>query len=137
MGIGVWIKISDSKRIHISWNARPDTNTMAELIALWSGLYAGYNLRIRNAHISGDSKGIVGIFNGGSSLNSPMAQGWMQRTKRLWELLEQLPISHIYRELNTREDKLSKIGLDMVFGIMRVEQYLHGDRVWTSDIPIP
>ena len=137
MGCGVWIKMSHSERIHICWNAGPGSNTMAKLLALWSGLLAGYNLGIMNVSIYGDSKVIIGVVNDTFSLSAPSAQGWMLRIKHLWAIMNFPPISHIFRELNTRVDGLSKKGLSMEFGFMNVIQYRDGVRVWATNIPIP
>ena len=120
MGCGAWIKLSSSDRFHISWNAGPGSNTRVELLALWSGLFVAHNPGIQNIHIYGDSKTIIHVINNDSSLLIPIAQGWIRRTKSLWHKLGKPSMSHIFRELNTKVDGLSKRGISMDFGSMKI-----------------
>lgn len=46
-------------------------------------------------------------------------------------------ISHIYRENNTRADRLSKRGLLADFSSMTIENFIDGVLMEASSIPIP
>ena len=137
MRCGAWLKLSEEEMIEICWNGGKGTNNIAELMAIWCGLLAAVNLELNDVSIYGDSKLIIDTMNGKVSNSSITEHGWYRRARHLWERLNYPPISHIYRENNTRDDGLSKQGVGMVFGILRVSQYKHNKKVWTSDIPIP
>lgn len=102
MGCGAWIKISGEECIHIRWHGGNGNNILAELMALWGGLYAGHCLGIVGANIFGDSRVIIEAVCGRSAPRLPAAQGWLLRTQRLWDRMNKPPIMHIFRELNTR-----------------------------------
>ena len=73
--------MSHDERIQICWKAATGTNILAELLALWSGLLAGYNLGYQNENFYGDSKVIIGAVYDSFSISAPSVQGWMLRTK--------------------------------------------------------
>ena len=100
------------------WNGGPGTNNKAEIMALWGGILAAYNLNMTEMHIYGDSKLIIECIPGHQHMNTPDLQGWLRRTQHLWHRLGNPPISHIFRENNTRVDGLSKRGLSEAFGFM-------------------
>lgn len=137
MGCGVWIKLSQNERIHIFWNGGPGSNNKAEIMALWGGLYAASNLQLQNPHFYGDSRIVIDWITHRSVMQTPVLQGWSQRIQRIWHNMNCPPITHIYRESNTRADALSKRGVNAVFGDMHISQFQDGVQIWESTIPLP
>lgn len=133
----MWIKLSQYERIHIYWNGGPGSNNKAELMALWGGLYVAADLQILNPCFYGDSKNAIGWITGSVHLRISDLQGWRRRAHRLWQILNFPPINHIYREVNTRADALSKKGISAEFGLMYIHQYRDGQLIWNSSIPLP
>lgn len=137
MGCGAWIKISQVERIHICWNGGLGCNNLAELMALWCGLLASHNMGLNDVSIFGDSKIIIDAMVGKAVLSTARVQGWLLRAQQLWSKMNKPAITHIFRENNTRADRLSKKGLDMEFGILQENQYRVGQIIWNTEIPIP
>lgn len=137
MGCGAWIKPSQSERIQVRWNGGKGTKNLAELMALWGKLLAACNLNLKHASIYEDSKLIIETFQGLCPHSSITAHGWFRRAKILWEKLNEPPLHHIFRDNNTRVDRLSKKGLNMNYGHLQVTRYVNNQEVWTSNIPIP
>lgn len=119
------------------WNGGPGTNNMAEIMALWGGLLAVVNMDLSDLHIYGDFDLIIGVIMGCLHLQIPDLQGWICRIRRIWQRLGSPPIEHIYRDLNTRADGLSKRGLNADYGFIQVLHYRDGVQFWDSTIPMP
>lgn len=115
----------------------PGSNNKAEIMALWGALLAAADLQLQNINIYGDSKLVIEWITGNFTMNNPGSVGWRQRTLRLWQMLDCPPITHIYRENNTRAEGLSKRGLCADFGIMYFSRFRNGRVVWNSSVPIP
>lgn len=137
MGCGVWVKKSQSERVHIFWNGGFGTNSKAEIMAFWGGLLVATMLNIQNPSFYGNSKMVIEWINGRSKLTVPKLRGWMQRIYYLWNNLNQPPIKHIYREANTRADGLSKKGVCVEFGQMYFTGIKDGDVIWNLSVPVP
>ena len=125
------------ERIQIFWNGGQGNNILAELMALWGGLLVGCNNGLKEFFIYGDSSFGIDAVTERSTLTQPVSQGWLKRTKCLWRNMDRPSLTHIYRELNTRVDGLSKKGIGMVFGIMQVHHIRNGHCIWANDILIP
>lgn len=136
-GCGAWIKISGHDRYHISWNGGPGSNNKAEVMALWGALFVAFDLQILVANIFGDSKLVIGWITNESRLETPHLQGWVERTRQLWNLLNCPPIFHIFRENNTRADRLSKRGLLEDFELLIVSHFQNGIQTAVSHISLP
>lgn len=63
-GCGAWSKLDHKEQYHIFWNGGPDTNTKAEILALWSLLWVAYNLQLKTLHMYGDAKSVIDGVNG-------------------------------------------------------------------------
>ena len=137
MGCGAWLKLSKDERIEICWNGGKGTNNLAELMAIWCGFNTAVNLGLQGVSVYGDSKLVIDTMLGHATSSMIAYHGWFRHAKLILERLNRPPITHIYRELNTRADGLSKRGVDMRFGVLQVSQYKLNKKVWTSDIPIP
>ena len=137
MGCGAWIKVSQRERFHIVWNGGWGTNTLVELMALWCGLIVAHNLKLQKLSIYGDSKMIIDTFLGNCPNSSISSHGWFKRANFLLEKLEYPPLHHIYHELNTRADSLSKQGLKRAFGSLLVSHLVNNATIWKKEFPIP
>ena len=78
---------------------------------LWSGLWIARLLEIKDISIYGDSKVIIDDMSGKSELFLHEAQGWIDKVKYLISKFASVSWNHIFRENNSRADKLSKKGL--------------------------
>lgn len=130
-GCGAWLKLENGERYNISWNGGPGTNSKAELLALWSGLLVALHLRIPCIDIYGDSQVVIGGISGRTTLRSPHLCGWVERIIHLLSQFQRTATHHIYRELNSRAEKLSKLGLAHEFGFISVT-YISENRAETS-----
>lgn len=107
------------------------------IMALWGGLLISYDLQIQVVGIYGDSKLVIGWLSNETHMDSPHLQGWIDRTRELWKRMDCPPIHHIYRENNTRADRLSKKGLLEEFGILRVAHFSNDLQMGVAHIPLP
>lgn len=137
MGCGAWVKISQRERVHVHWNAGWGTNNKAELIALWGALRLVVYLQLQGVHVYGDSQIVIGWIVGQMDMMSPDLLGWLHRVRGLWDRLNRPPITHIYRESNSRADGLSRKGLESDFGMMHIQLFRDNQTHWQTSIPIP
>lgn len=119
------------------WYGGPGSNNKAEVMALWGGLHIAQDLQVQGISIYGDSMLIINWITSKYQMRSPHLQGWVERTQGLWQRLGCPPINHIYRENNSRADKLSKRGLTAGFGNMEVSHFKEGRMIEAFSIPIP
>lgn len=106
-------------------------------MALWGGLLIAIDLQIQVASIYGDSNLVVGWVSNEVHMESPLLKGWFDRSKVLWDRLNCPPIHHIFRENNTRADRLSKRGLLEAFGTLKVAHIRNGQQMGFREIPLP
>lgn len=95
------------------------------------------DLSLQDFHIYGDSKTVIGWVSNSYHLLSPHLRGWLARTQNLWNRMLRPTINHIFRENNTRADRLSKKGLQADFGVIHFSRYRDGMVVQELEIPIP
>ena len=110
-GIGAILISPLLGRYNIMWNCGIVTNMRSELLALWSILHFARSLDIAAIQIAGDSKVIVEWFKGTIHLESIILSYWMERIMQLKGQFIEINIQHIYREINTDADQLSKKAL--------------------------
>ena len=111
-GFGAILISLDLGRFNIKWNCGIGTNTRAELLALWSILHLAKLFGIETIQIIGDSRIIVDWFRGRVMLDSLTLTHWMDRIMQLKSYFTMVNIQHVYREINTAADNLSKLALD-------------------------
>ena len=92
-------------------------------MALWGVLSVANKLQLTYIHIYGNSNLIIECIIGRQHLYTPELQGWYTRAQSLWDSMGNPPMTHIYRDNNTRADGLSKRGLREAFGLMQMEHY--------------
>ena len=103
-------------RYNIMWNCGIGTNTRSEMLALWSILHFARTLGIDAIQIAGDSEVIVEWFKGSIHLESILLTYWMDRIMQLKGQFLEINIQHVYREINTDADILSKKALARPYG---------------------
>ena len=77
---------------------------------------------ISQLQLFGDSKMVVDWVNKNIQINAPHLQQLLNAIRRPMELLSNLMISHIYRELNTKADRLSKLALLLEPSKLEIEE---------------
>lgn len=108
-----------------------------KVLALWSVLWLAYNLQLTSIQILGDSKSIIDGLSGKSFFQPTGFQGWISRVKHLLTRLHDPPLLHIYRELNTQADYLSKRGLVVPFGNISVLHFIDNQQIEMRTFPLP
>ena len=86
------------------------------MLALWSILHFARTLGIDAIQIAGGSKVIVEWFKGSINLESILLTYWMDRIMQLKGQFLEINIQHVYREINTDADLLSKKALARPIG---------------------
>ena len=119
-GCGAWLKLEGEERFHIIWNGGQGSNNKAEVMALWSGLLVAHHLGLPSIDIYGDSQLVIGSISGRTNLRVSNLSGWVDRTLYILSQFQRASLHHIYRELNWRADRLSKLGLEHNFGHITV-----------------
>lgn len=98
----------------------------AELFSLWAFLFVVDTLRLQKVQLLGDSKTTVDWINGKLLIQVPRLRQVMRQIEGFLSVLEWFFISHIYRELNTIVDELSKDVLDLVKGTFCMQEFFEG-----------
>lgn len=81
------------------------------------------NLKLPTVNIYGDAKVLLDGLFGKGALHPNGMNGWIIRIKHLMSRLNDPPMSHIYRECNTKVDHLSRKGLLDPIGFFHIEHY--------------
>jgi hypothetical protein len=89
----------------------------AKLLALWALLFVVDNLSLRKVQIMGDTKTTVDWVNGHFHLHVSRLKPSMVQIFYFLLAMDWFSISHIYRELNSLADELSKESLSLDEGI--------------------
>lgn len=97
-------------RLKLSIGSR--TNTKAELLALCGLLYFAKIKEIVPDTVFGDSKVIMDWARGSHDLHTIQLLVWIRRTKYLKDYFQHITFLHIFQELNTEVDELSKLAID-------------------------
>ena len=105
------IEINQTSYYSLKLSIGPGSNTKVELLALWGLLYFAKEKDIWLDMVLGDSKTIVEWAKGSYKLHTIQLSHWINRTKILIEHFQDTTFSHIYRELNTKADGLSKLAI--------------------------
>ena len=78
-------------------------------------------LCVENLWIFGDSKILIDHMNNKSNLNPGLITHWIERIHILREKFTFISFCHVYRDKNKEADRLSKKGLESIFGYMNYE----------------
>ncbi len=88
------------------------TNNVAEYTALVRGLAAAKTLGAVKLLVRSDSELVVRQMNGQYKVKSPDLKPLFQKAIALVEEIGDVKVSHVYREGNTRADKLANLAMD-------------------------
>lgn len=122
-GYGACLKLEGGERYHIIWNGGSGSNNKDEILALWGSLIVAHHLMIPCIDIYGDSQVVVEGISGRATLRCTHLSGWVDRILHILSHFQRASLHHIYKELNRRADRLSKLGLEQVFGHITVIHY--------------
>lgn len=84
-------------------------------LMVWCRLY------LDKIWVCGDSKILIDHLNNKATLNPGMLSYWIERIHALKRSFSTISFTHVYREKNNEADRLSKKGLEGVFGEMHYE----------------
>lgn len=97
------------------WNGGYGTINKAETMALHGLLLFCTFMDICPIKVYGDSKSIIEHVKGNHHIKNDCLSGWLERIAVLWKP-DKFPISHIKHKHNEEADKLSKKGLQALYG---------------------
>ena len=115
-GADACIWLNEQHYLSIKLGCGHNTNTRAELLALWASLYIAKDIGLPYLHIFGDSSVIINWAKDESTLTMVNLDAWCLDTRKLISLFTHVDFSHVFREHNKRADTLSKEGLFMAVG---------------------
>lgn len=101
------------------------TNNKAELSALWTVLKIAKDKQVPRIHIFGDSKTTIDCVNGKRNIRAPHLHYLLKEIQALKPSFESVSFSHIYRELNTKANTLSKLALAIQLGFIEGEEHIN------------
>jgi ribonuclease HI len=88
------------------------TNNVAEYTALVRGLGAARSIGARKVLVRSDSELVVRQMNGQYKVKSPDLKPLYQQAVDLIAAIGDVKVSHVFREGNTRADKLANLAMD-------------------------
>ena len=128
-GAGMVIRIRNNLFYRLWMEADKETNTKAELLALWGLLYFAKKMNILDITILRDSKVIIEWEKDVYSLRTMELQHWAKRTKDIISTFQRITFRHIYWEQNTEADGLSKLALREDMNNITWALFLEGDKI--------
>ena len=117
-GSGFVIFLSDSHYFSFSLGAGCNTNTRAELLAMWAVLRVSLMMGLPMHLIYGESMVIISWINRLAALDVPTLMHWCNDTRIMLQMAPPVIFKHIFREHNSLADGFSKqaLKLDMGYG---------------------
>ena len=107
-GAGFVLNLDAGKVIKGWLNAGRGSNTRAEVMGLWSGLYVARLWGVKDLHVDGDSQVIIHWALEKAQVRSLELFHWLNDSRRRIREFNSCYFYHIYRELNVEADVLSK-----------------------------
>jgi len=94
--------------IHIRYLRGGKTNNREELIALWTLLETTKETNMINVQVFDDSKPVIDWERDQNNIQNPRLASVLRDIKLIFRKFECISFQHILRELNTKEDEISK-----------------------------
>ena len=95
-------------------------------IYIYSVLKITKDKQVPSLHIYGDSKTMIDWVNGKNNIRTQHLHNLLKEIQAMKPSFESITFSHIYRELNTEVDTLSKLALAIQQGIIEGEEHING-----------
>ena len=111
---------SSDKKLLIKFAPRHGSNNKAELVVLWAVLKVENNKGINNIQCFGESKVVVDWALQHTQIMAPHLQAILRSILSPFPKFQQLSFKHVYRELNTEVDALSKQALTLPLGTLTI-----------------
>jgi ribonuclease HI len=135
---GETLFISDRHFIKFKAGLGPGTNNSAELMALRCLLKLAFEKGATQLQVFGNSSLAINWIKGDLQVQNVLLRPLAEQLKEVANLFEQISFTHVFRELNTKADGLSKDGQQVAAGTqgsLHVEESL--DRIMTfSVVPV-
>ena len=125
-GCGISLIYNARKIYHIWMGCDEVMDTIGELLALWILLKFVFIMGIDSSYILGDSRVIVDWFNGASDLQIAILKHWKFRIQELQPRMQYISCRHIFHQLNSIVDALSKKEIGLNEGVLFYEEYMDG-----------
>ena len=114
--------MSVNRKLCIKFATGRPTNNRSELEALWAFLKIVKDKQVLILHVYNDSKLLIDWEKGKSIIIEPHLQHKLNEIPSLRSSFELVSFSHIYRELNSEADMLSKLALAIQPRVIEVEE---------------
>ena len=124
-GVGGILYLNDSTKFEITFAPGQDTKNKAELVAPWSVLQLELKKQVQNLKLFANSKMTIYWENKKIHINSPHLQHLLKTLSEQMAAFESITFHHIYKELNSEVDKLSKMALALPPGLMEVKEIVN------------
>ena len=121
-GGGGTIILLDGRIYHFMAGLGRGTNNRAELLSLWTLLWTAKRLNCNEIRILGDSQAIIDWVNKKARLRNNTLAHWYFRTLELMDTFSRITILHHHREYNQMADSLSKSGLQVEEGFIKLKE---------------
>ena len=131
----MYIKSSSDLSFHLLMGAGGGSNNRVELLDIWGLLTFVKNQELHLDQIMGDSKTIVEWSCNRQSFQSISLHHWSLQVQKLIDDSLTLSIIHVYRELNTQADLLSKQAVGMDLGFIHWKEYNKDLLIQEGDMP--
>lgn len=122
-GAGMLLLVKSCHQIRLSMRAGGGTNMKAELLALWGLLWFALRQGIFNLCVFGDSKVVIEWAAGLVTLQARHPDHWTSRTRTLIDSFSFISFGHIFREVNSIADLLSKMVVGSMDGFLHFEEF--------------
>jgi ribonuclease HI len=122
-GAVAFLFLSKSHFFRIRYVPGLGTNNKAELAALWAMLLRADMLHLRKLQVFGDSQVVVDWINSVSACQIRRPRPLMRQVRDFIDNLEWFSCKHIFRELNEKADKLSKVALSLDVGAFILQDF--------------
>jgi len=77
--------------------------------------------------VIGDSESVINCLKGYPPLNTSLLDECMIRVMERIRIFRVISFNHIHRELNSKDDKISKMRVDLQLAQIHYEEYLQGE----------
>jgi ribonuclease HI len=134
--VGVVLHFSSSHYVRIKYSPSRGTNTRAEFIGLWTLLEFINKKGIKKVQIFGDSKLVVDWVNRKVSMDDIRLNFLLQDIQQDLNAMEWYSCNHIYRELNSQVDALSKEALALPSGVCRIYESSEGEELVSMEFQL-